>query len=162
MDDILSKPYSLDDCARMLQRWLTPAAASMPSTPPVAKLSPAASLTSIDDGAVQALRNLRGQQNTDLYSRLVTLYRSGSADSLAKLRAAVTAENWAEAAAVCHKFAAAAANVGALEYAKEVRRLEQLCRAGDRSSAIELHETLQAAHAALLDALSLLTMKASA
>jgi HPt (histidine-containing phosphotransfer) domain-containing protein len=74
----------------------------------------------------------------------------------------MTARDFAAAASVCHKFASSAANVGALMYAKELRRLEQLCIAGDAAKAVELHDVIQAAHPALLDVLLALTLRASA
>jgi len=66
------------------------------------------------------------------------------------------------AAAVCHKLAASASNVGALVYGRELRRLEKLCVAGEGAQANELHSALQAAHAKLLDAMLALTLKATA
>ena len=167
MDDILSKPYVLEDCTRLLRRWLirgnvtdenevSAAHTDVPSATTVGEL------TSIDAGAVSALRNLRADRHGDLYARLVELYRAGSVDTLVKLRAAFVSMDLPTAAAICHKFAAAAANVGALEYAKQVRLLEQLCMEGDSAKALGLHETLQTAHAALLEALHGFTLKASA
>jgi two-component system sensor histidine kinase/response regulator len=171
MDDILSKPCSLKDCARLLGRWL-------PATPvdalPGAALAPAASderasaappgdsLTSVDAAAVSTLRKIRGGQQPDLYSRLVTLYQAASASSLARLRAAIDNDDFNTAASICHKFAASAANVGALAYSKRLRELEKLCRDGIEQSARELHETLQAAHPALLESMLSLTPRATA
>jgi HPt (histidine-containing phosphotransfer) domain-containing protein len=90
------------------------------------------------------------------------LFRIGSADSLAHLNAAMTSHDLTAAAGTCHKLASSAANVGALAYGKELRRLEQLCIAGDHSQAQELHRAIQAAYPALMDALLGLTMRASA
>jgi HPt (histidine-containing phosphotransfer) domain-containing protein len=98
----------------------------------------------------------------DLYSKLVELFRTTSAESLAQLRAAFARHDLAACAAICHKLSASAANVGALEYAKQVRRLEQLCIANDPEKSLELHDTLQAAHAPLIDALLGLTLRATA
>jgi CheY-like chemotaxis protein/HPt (histidine-containing phosphotransfer) domain-containing protein len=167
MDDILSKPYMLEDCTRLLRRWVARSNEANTNGLPVThtqvlSATPGGALTSVDAAAVNELRKLRADRHADLYSRLVELYRTGSADSLAKLRAAFVSKDLSTAAAICHKFAAAAANVGALEYAKEVRRLEQLCIAVDETKAVELHDALQAAHAPLLDTLLNLTLRASA
>jgi CheY-like chemotaxis protein len=147
MDDILTKPYTLEDCTRLLKRWLE------------RKSEP---LASIDSNAVASLRKLRSGSHADLYSRLVELFRSASTESVAQLRTAMAAKDLAAAAGVCHKLASSAANVGALTYAKELRRLEQLCIAGDAVQAAQLNDGIQAAHPALLDALSSLTLRASA
>ncbi|HEY4366790.1 MAG TPA: two-component regulator propeller domain-containing protein [Steroidobacteraceae bacterium] len=176
MDDILSKPYALEDCTRLLRRWLarndelptaapakkeTPALPTMPADVP-AVASQGSALWSIDAAAVSTLRKMRSDKHSDLYSKLVGLFRSGSTDSLAQLHTAFSAGDLPASAAICHKLSASAANVGALEYAKQIRRLEQLCIAGDQAKAGELHDTLQAAHAPLIDALLGLILRASA
>lgn len=163
MDDILTKPYTLEDCTRLLKRWLEREPAV--STPVVKLDVPSSnneSLASIDVAAVASLRKLRSGSHADLYSRLVELFRSASTESIAQLRIAMDARDLVAAASVCHKLASSAANVGALTYANELRRLDQLCTAGDAGKAAELHEAIQAAHPALLDALQSLTLRASA
>jgi signal transduction histidine kinase/CheY-like chemotaxis protein/HPt (histidine-containing phosphotransfer) domain-containing protein len=163
MDDILTKPYTLEDCTRLLKRWLEHEA-SVPA-PDVKLAAPSSkndALTSIDAAAIASLRKLRSGAHADLYTRLVELFRSGSTESISQLRAAIAAKDLAAAASVCHKLSSSAANVGALMYAKELRRLEQLCNAGDVTKAADLNAALQAAHPALLDALLTFTLRATA
>jgi two-component system sensor histidine kinase BarA len=187
MDDILSKPYALEDCTKLLRRWLTPArsvsegstaasqhssqqtsstAASAFTATAVRNHGPAlaglASLSTVDAGAVGALKKLRGGSHTDLYSKLVDLFRTGSADSFTQLRAALNAGDLQAAAAVCHKLAASAANVGALAFGKQTRELERLCAAGEADRAGEIYQALHAAHAPLIDELIGHTMRATA
>ncbi|MFC4312083.1 two-component regulator propeller domain-containing protein [Steroidobacter flavus] len=164
MDDILTKPYTLDECARLLRKWLV-----MQETNPSAQVIklPAAtvkqdSLASVDANAVASMRKLSARGHTDLYSKLVELFRTGSAESLAQLSAAMAEQDLKVAAGICHKLASSASNVGALTYGKELRRLEQLCIAGEQQQAATLHETIQSAHAPLMNVLLGLTMKASA
>jgi two-component system sensor histidine kinase/response regulator len=162
MDDILTKPYALEDCSRLLRRWLARDDEVVPPRTGAPTSAPGGTLCSIDANAVSNLRRIRSDKHVDLYSKLVELFRAASADSLGQLRKAFAAQDLPAAAGICHKLASSAANVGALEYAKQIRRLEQLCIAADRAKAIELHEALQAAHAPLLDALLGLTLRASA
>ena len=128
IDDILSKPYTLDDCKRVLHRWLradeAPRAAVVPA-PDAATASAPAALERVDANAVAALRKLGGKQ-ADLYSKLVDLFRLSSTQALAELGAALEGDDLPAAAAVCHKLASAAANVGALEFAHGVKDLERL------------------------------------
>lgn len=162
MDDILTKPYTLEDCARLLRKWL---AREQDTSAPVVKLPVSAGkvdLASVDAAAVASLRKLRGGTSSDLYTKLVELFRIGSADSLTQLNAALTSNDLAAAAGTCHKLASSAANVGALAYGKELRRLEQLCIAGDHAQAVDLNRVIQATHPALMDALLGLTLRASA
>jgi HPt (histidine-containing phosphotransfer) domain-containing protein len=164
MDGILTKPYTLDECAHLLRNWLvtqeTNTAAAVVKLP-VAPVKHEA-LASVDAAAVASMRKLRARGHTDLYSKLVELFRAGSAESLAQLSDALAENDLAAAAGLCHKLASSASNVGALAYGKELRRLEQLCNAGQQEQAAELHEVIQAAYAPLMDALLGLTLKASA
>jgi HPt (histidine-containing phosphotransfer) domain-containing protein len=164
MDDILTKPYTIEECARLLRKWLrTPEIpAPTPLIKPSAASAPQGALASVDLNAVAAMRKLSARGHTDLYTKLVELFRAGSIESLAQLRTAMAAPDLAAAAGLCHKLASSASNVGALVYGKELRQLERLCVAGERQQAATLHEMIQAAHAPLMDALLGLTMKASA
>lgn len=66
------------------------------------------------------------------------------------------------AAALCHKLASSAANVGALAFADDVRRLGRLCTATDETEARRLHRTLERAHPDLLETLMRLRLAATA
>jgi signal transduction histidine kinase/ligand-binding sensor domain-containing protein/CheY-like chemotaxis protein/HPt (histidine-containing phosphotransfer) domain-containing protein len=202
MDEILSKPYSLEECTKVLRRWLpaaqkraaapapvgaaaahteplAPASATgrapperaladagtgggQTATPKAAERGHASALATVDASAVAALKKLRGGTQADLYSRLVELFRSSSADSLIQLGIALNGGDLRAAAGACHKLAASAGNVGALAYAKQLRELEHLCAGGQASGANEIYQALQAAHAPLIDALVGYTMRASA
>ncbi|MBL8270687.1 hybrid sensor histidine kinase/response regulator [Steroidobacter sp.] len=163
MDDILTKPYTMDECSRLLRKWLAQEAeVAAPVAKPVATPAKHGLLASVDAAAVASLRKLRAGGHTDLYSKLVDLFRTGSVESLAQLCEAMTAKDLAAAASICHKLASSASNVGALAYGKELRRLEQLCVAGEYEQAVAVHESIKGAHAPLLDALLGLTMRASA
>jgi CheY-like chemotaxis protein/HPt (histidine-containing phosphotransfer) domain-containing protein len=164
MDDILTKPYMLEECARLLRKWLVTQETN--TAAPVMKLAGMPSkregLASVDAAAVASMRKLRARGHTDLYSKLVELFRTGSAESLAQLGDAMVENDLVAAAGLCHKLASSASNVGALAYGKELRRLEQLCNDGEQAQAAEVHELIQAAYAPLMDALLGQTLKASA
>ena len=159
MDDVLSKPYTLDECARLVGRWLRHAGAVPSDSAPSALLDPR---SSVDAAAVAGLRSMRTGGAPDLYSRLVDLFRTGSTAALADLQAALAAGDLARADAGCHKLTSSAANVGALVFASDVRQLGQLCRAGDAAGARSLLAALVAAHPALIDGLMRLRLQASA
>jgi signal transduction histidine kinase/ligand-binding sensor domain-containing protein/CheY-like chemotaxis protein/HPt (histidine-containing phosphotransfer) domain-containing protein len=168
IDDIMSKPYTLDDCTRMLRRWLA-SADPAPITrlrevpePAADGAAEAATLASVDASAVAALRDLRAGKHADLYSKLVELFRSSSTQSLAELDAALERDDLPAVAAVAHKLASAAANVGALAYGQQVRELERQSLAGERVRAHELCRTLRAAHVPLLETLQSHSLRAIA
>jgi signal transduction histidine kinase/ligand-binding sensor domain-containing protein/CheY-like chemotaxis protein/HPt (histidine-containing phosphotransfer) domain-containing protein len=159
MDDMLSKPYTLEACAQLLRRWLPqrgqvgePQAVPPPLAP---------QLSAVDAKAVASLRNL-GSGGTDLYAKLVGLFQTGAADSLGALQLALTRAELPGAAALCHKLKASAANVGALAFSRELALLEQACNAGSLEEAQRLHDRVLSAYPALLAELSSLTLRASA
>jgi HPt (histidine-containing phosphotransfer) domain-containing protein len=158
MDDMLSKPCTLDECAQVLRRWIT-RSDKQPQTPPAAG---SGGLSSVDAAAVARLRNLGGGGHVELYSKLVDLFQKGSSDSLTQLQVALEAGNLKAAGAVCHKLTSSAANVGALSFAKDVRQLEQLCVAGEAAHAQSLYERLWAAQPALIEELLSLRLRATA
>ncbi len=171
IDDILSKPYTLEDFASLLRRWLQ-RAGDAPSTRGQAAgagaeagaddRAQAAALASVDSNAVSVLRQLPAGRRVDLYGRLVELFRASSTQSLAELDAALARDDLAAAAAVCHKMAAAAGNVGALAYAGQLRTLERHCIAGKGALARELGRELAAAHGPLLETLQAQQLRATA
>jgi CheY-like chemotaxis protein/HPt (histidine-containing phosphotransfer) domain-containing protein len=167
MDDILSKPYTLDDCARLLRRWLaraddTPVAREQDTDNPAADQPAERALASVDANAVAALRQLRTGKHADLYARLVELFRSSSTQSLAELHTALQSGDLKAAAAVSHRLSSAAANVGALAYAQQVKALERLALAGEQVRARELCQALQTAHVPLLETLQNQRLRATA
>jgi CheY-like chemotaxis protein/HPt (histidine-containing phosphotransfer) domain-containing protein len=166
IDDILSKPYTLEDCRRMLQRWVAgpdaaAAAAALGAADSAGALSPESPLTSVDANAVAALQQLGGKQ-ADLYSKLVGLFRSSSTRALGELKTALAGDDLPAAAAVCHKLASAAGNVGALAYAQRIKELERHALAGELLPARAACEELCAAHVPLLEALQGQRLRATA
>jgi HPt (histidine-containing phosphotransfer) domain-containing protein len=146
MDDILSKPYSINDCRVMLARWL-------PAKPQVIEAQgDAAELAAVDADAVRALGKL-GSGTSGLYERLVGLFEKSSQPLMARLDTAVRAHDLKQAADVCHTLKSSAANVGAMAFSTSVRELEQLCLHGDVAQATELHRRLAAAYEPLLTTL---------
>jgi signal transduction histidine kinase/ligand-binding sensor domain-containing protein/CheY-like chemotaxis protein/HPt (histidine-containing phosphotransfer) domain-containing protein len=172
MDDILSKPYTLDACRDLLLRWLRRAEptvdAPAPAEPTAAASSTSAGslapelLAAVDLNAVAALRQLGAGKQADLYAKLVDLFRASSTQSLTELKRALEQDDLTAAAAVGHKLASAAANVGALAYAQRVRELEQQALAGEGRRVAELGLALFEAHLPLLDALQGQRLRATA
>ena len=100
--------------------------------------SAAAVLDSVDASTVAALRKLGGGKHADLYPKLVELFRTSSTQSLESSTPRFEGDDLPAAAAVCHKLASAAANVGALAFAHGVKELERHALAGERERAREL------------------------
>ena len=156
IDDILSKPYTLEECRRLLEKWVSRRndldAAAPPGGAAPASISPE-SLASVDPGAVAALQQLGAGKQAGLYLKLVRLFDSSSTHALDELEAALEDDDLRAAAAVCHKLASAAANVGALAYAQRTKDLERHALAAEGAAARAVCEELRAAHVPLLEAL---------
>jgi signal transduction histidine kinase/CheY-like chemotaxis protein/HPt (histidine-containing phosphotransfer) domain-containing protein len=172
MDDILSKPFSMQQCADLLRRWIDRAAIvgmaqptfdpTPTATPPLESGADGDALTRIDAAAVAGLQNLRRGGPADLYSELIDLYRASSTAAIGELKSALHGGDLTSASAVCHKLAASTANVGALSFAGDLRRLERLCGMGDRHRALNLGDKLMAAHPGLIEELMRFQQRASA
>jgi CheY-like chemotaxis protein/HPt (histidine-containing phosphotransfer) domain-containing protein len=184
MDDVLSKPYTLEDCEKLLRRWiprdqepqvgtqrnssgpiLETAAGSrdrMGGTEDPGAAPTAEDLAKLDNATVARLRGAGAPGRTNLYSRLVELFRTGSTAALGDLNAALRGGDMTAARATCHKLKSSAANVGAMAFSEDVRRLEQLSAAGNASAAWSAFERLRAAHPVLIAELTSLERRESA
>jgi signal transduction histidine kinase/ligand-binding sensor domain-containing protein/DNA-binding NarL/FixJ family response regulator/HPt (histidine-containing phosphotransfer) domain-containing protein len=184
MDDILSKPYTLQDCRAMLARWIVQqepavesAAVPMQSSagamesipqPALAMVGEADAgidvegLASIDEAAVRTLGQLGTGGPTALYGRLVAMFESSSRSVMSQLGVALDAGDLAKAADLCHRLKSSSANVGASAFASALRELESRCRAADGAAALQLYRQLEQAHPLLLEALRERSMAATA
>ena len=173
MDDLMSKPYTLDQCAQLLRRWIGDTVrpplrgngGARTSTGPGASADTAAGIqaaTEIDAATVMGLKNLRSSGQSDLYSKLVALFRPVSSKALDQLRSALAADDLETASALCHRLSSSAANVGALAFAQNLRQLEKACQERDRTRAGRLYDMVRAAHPALIDELTRLELRESA
>jgi len=171
IDDVLSKPYTPEECEKMLRRWVPsdskPRAVKQTSgdqmtatmtarqeqrsnTGDARRTPPVEDLSKIDQATVVRLRGTGAAGRTNLYVRLVELFRAGSTTALSELQSALRSGDLAAARAICHKLKSSAANVGAIAFSEDVRRLEQLCAAGDGAAAWSVFERLHSAHPALI------------
>jgi signal transduction histidine kinase/ligand-binding sensor domain-containing protein/HPt (histidine-containing phosphotransfer) domain-containing protein/ActR/RegA family two-component response regulator len=166
MDDLLSKPYTFDQCAQLLLRWIVApgsprARAAAPAFAIPAATPESATLAEIDSSTVGGLKALR-TSGPSLYSKLVDLFENGSTRSIEELDAALADGDYPSAGAICHKLASSAANVGALVFARYVRQLEKTCNERDTARAGALYATIRSAHRPLLEELARRELRASA
>jgi CheY-like chemotaxis protein/HPt (histidine-containing phosphotransfer) domain-containing protein len=170
MNEVMGKPYSLEQCAQLLRRWTrsSPRQAKEPdnSVPSPAESEAVAPhdrpLSQIDVATVLALKSLRAGDQPNLFSKLVDLFEIASAEAMTELDSAFAADDLAGASATFHKLAASAANVGALTFARHARTLEGLCKRRDGTRARQLFVAMRAAQPALIDELSRLCLLESA
>ncbi|MEO7208193.1 MAG: two-component regulator propeller domain-containing protein [Steroidobacteraceae bacterium] len=141
MDDLLTKPYTLMQFRELLEKWIKKPAA-VNETGAFQKISAERNpLAIVDAVSVAALRTLRSADE-DLFSRLVDAFQVSSRAAIAELEISLARSDYVTAAAVCHKLAAAAANVGALKFGRELRMLEKACAFDDAARAQEMAHRL--------------------
>jgi signal transduction histidine kinase/ligand-binding sensor domain-containing protein/DNA-binding response OmpR family regulator len=184
IDDVLSKPYTPEDCEQLLRRWIPrdrelriavrpggsgasvqtvadSGEGSRETAAEPARLA-AEDLAKVDRATVVRLRGSGGPGRTNLYARLVGLFRVGSTTALGELEVAIRGGNLTAARATCHKLKSSAANVGAVAFSESVRRLELLCAGGNATAAWSAFERLRSAHPALIAELMGLEQRESA
>ena len=115
------------------------------------------SLATLDANVVAQLRRLRSGDSGDLFTRLVGLFHTTSAEYAAQLGDALANQDLGFAAGLCHKLKSSAGNVGALAFSQRASLLEQLCIQGDAARAAQVLHELQSAWPSLLDALTAAT-----
>jgi signal transduction histidine kinase/ligand-binding sensor domain-containing protein/CheY-like chemotaxis protein/HPt (histidine-containing phosphotransfer) domain-containing protein len=159
MNDILTKPYSLTDCAAMLRRWAGHEE-TVTEVPP--SLAVQGDLVAVNQQTVADMRSLGGSSQSNLYLKLVTVFKNKSGEALTRLGAALDKNQLDAARAMAHKLKGAAGNLGALSFAARLGELEHACLINDHAQAQLLFQTLIAAHPVLLDELAHLCLRESA
>jgi CheY-like chemotaxis protein/HPt (histidine-containing phosphotransfer) domain-containing protein len=159
MNDILTKPYSLTDCAAMLERWMAHEA-TVTEVPP--SLAVQRDLVAISQQSVAEMRSLGGGSPNTLYLKLVALFENNSGEALARLGVALDKNQLDAARSMAHKLKGGAGNIGALSFAARLDELEQACLVNDHGQAQRLFQTLIAAHPALLNELAQTCLRESA
>ncbi len=142
MDDYLAKPFSREDLAAMLARWLpvrgqpcgeslgarnAVQAASVPASDPEAEI--------LDPAAIEHLRSLTRADGSSVLAKVIDLFMSDSARLVTAIRGAVDAADAAELARAAHTLKSSSANVGANRLAEHCRRLESSARKAELADA---------------------------
>jgi len=143
MNDFLAKPINLGDLAAVLTRWLPPRDTLAAEHIPTSIKAP------VDDGDFpglmieEALPRFLGKREILVWARdtLVNQHR----ESPAHLRAFAAESRWAEMARITHALRGAAANIGAIDLARQARLLEESLDLRDPSVIHPLIESLRIA-----------------
>ncbi len=130
MDDYLSKPFTQQQLAEVLKKWL----AKKPAVEPCeagdgeqgseASAQAGAEHAAIDRGTLENLRALQHQGKPDLLARVISIYLEDSLRLLEALRQALSRGDEKELKRQAHSLKSSSANVGALRLAGFCRELE--------------------------------------
>jgi CheY-like chemotaxis protein len=161
MDDYLSKPFTREQLASILMRWLPRSAPdprfSTPSPSP-ALLAPARREASADDEpinprALDAIRALPGGNGAALANKVIRAYLTDAPDRLARLRAAADEGDGEALRKAAHAMKSSSANVGAERMAARCKELETMGRTGILEGTAPLLAAIDAELARVLPAL---------
>jgi signal transduction histidine kinase/DNA-binding response OmpR family regulator/HPt (histidine-containing phosphotransfer) domain-containing protein len=161
MDDYLSKPFTREQLAAMLMRWLPgcapaaqhgtphPSSASSPCAEPAGRVD----REPINLCALAAIRGLPGGNGSALADKVIRAYLADAPARLAQMHAAVDDGDGEALRKAAHAMKSSSANVGAERLAAVCKELETLGRAGTLDGAARMLADAQAELVQVLPAL---------
>lgn len=135
MDDYLPKPYSGEEMAVILQRWL-PAERRKPvaSPPTVAEVLNHTLPSALDPAALDKIRVLSPERADVLVSQLLRAYLKGAIGDMRSLAQAVQGGDAEQVARTAHGLKSSSFNVGANRFGEQLRDIETAGRTADRAA----------------------------
>jgi len=152
MDDYLSKPFTQQQLAAVIGRWIAlPLAGREPADEPAVEIAPAMPLPArsaaapgllrdepVNSMALENIRALSRDAGNLLVQKVVAAFVGDTPRHLTALRQALAGLDADSVRRVAHSLKSASANVGAARLATLCRELEQLGRTGSIASAAPL------------------------
>ncbi len=150
MDDYLAKPYSIDQLAQLLRRWL-PAGEGQPAAPggtatlPVAVPADSAiSNCAINRATLDQLHELDPAGETGLVQKILRAYLDSAIALMQQLDQALVVGDAETLRRTAHTLKSSSANVGAETLATLFKELENLGRTAQLDAAAKVAEPLRA------------------
>jgi HPt (histidine-containing phosphotransfer) domain-containing protein len=152
MDDYLAKPFTRDQLATTLARWLPESAAApagatpAPSSAPPARTEPVPGVADepINPRALETIRRLPGTDGTALAKKVISAYLADTPARLGQMQAAAGAGDAEALRKAAHGMKSSSANVGADRLAGLCKELEAIGRSGTVEGASRLLESAAA------------------
>ncbi len=143
MDGYLSKPFNQQQLAHLLSSWLKPRelpaselTEATQATTVVAKgKQKAVRSVSIDQAALDNIRELQKEGEDSVLCRIVDMYFGNAAELLMNLRAAIEASDAEAVRMAAHTLKSSSANVGAVALSAQCKLLEKIARKGNLEDA---------------------------
>lgn len=151
MDGYLSKPFNQQQLARVLSFWLKPQK-GLPSksidmskeTTVVAKgKQKAVRSVSIDQSALDNIRELQKENEDSVLCRIVDMYFGNASELLMNLRGAIEASDAEAVRMAAHTLKSSSANVGAVTLSAQCKLLEKNARVGNLEGAESIISELE-------------------
>ena len=141
MDDHLAKPYSRKQLGSIMARWLparlVEGSMDVERTEPIPLTQPAPLEDDfeLDQKALANIRALDDAGNTFVLDEVIAMYLEEAPRHVARLQAALEAQDAAELGRIAHAFKSASQNVGATQLGDLCRQLERQGKAGHLAQA---------------------------
>lgn len=155
MDDVLGKPFRLQQLAELLNKW-------NPRTKPSRLESPIPerdqSVSNLDLMPINALKSLDPDGSTRFLHRTITKFVAYGTDTIASLGENIDEGNALEVLRLAHSLRSSSANLGAIEVARQCNEIEALAGCGQLPPDIDrrFHALAAAYRAAEQDLLALI------
>jgi TMAO reductase system sensor TorS len=158
MDDYLSKPFTGDQLAAVLRRWLpandaAPAPGTVASPLPPRQGVAAVGVGLVNPQALDVIRNLVGTSGALLVKRVIGAYLARAPEDVAQMRRAVAAADADALRKVAHLLKSSSANVGAEQLASLCQQLETIGQNADMDKATGVLLELELEFAGVVSAL---------
>jgi PAS domain S-box-containing protein len=144
MDDHLAKPYSRNQLASVMARWLpaqvAEGSAEVAADPVARETAPA---TALDRRALDNIRALESEGGPSILDEVIRIYLDEAPRHLSGLHAAAQIADAAELARIAHAFKSASLNVGATRLGDLCRELERQGKAGEIADATGLVRAIE-------------------
>jgi HPt (histidine-containing phosphotransfer) domain-containing protein len=134
MDDYLSKPFTIRKLGETVSKWVSPERKQSGGAVEAQAKSavPAMSRNStIDQTAINGIRELEGAGNQGFLERIIGLYLSGATRLVEEVISAAEKGDAASLLRAAHTLKSSSANVGALGLSELCRKMEGMVRAGE-------------------------------
>ena len=143
MDDYLTKPFTLEQLATTLKRWLKPSVVvtaertnSLNQTASVGGATGRREAAKLDAEALNNIRALQQQGSPDILAKIVHMFISNSPKHLEKMEEAATTGNADLLRSSAHSLKSSSANLGATEMSTLCGELEQMGRDNELENAL--------------------------
>ncbi|MCP5365797.1 MAG: response regulator [Hyphomicrobiales bacterium] len=160
MDDLLTKPFTINQLKDIIMKWSSNGASDQASTqidPHEQGTSPSTSAeqeqhepinghgqTILDESALEVIRSLRRPGHPDLLTRLVEIYVTETPKLLGQIEQAITTDDANALQFAAHTLKSTSARLGATTIAEASKTLESLGRHETTDGAASLYAEIQA------------------
>ena len=154
MDDYIAKPVQLEKLQAILEQWAGQPQSIAAATDSDSNTTTDAAPPPLDSEVIASLRALGGDGGEGILDELIDLFRGDVPVALAQLRDALQNDDTLiTAGRISHRIKGSSAILGAVPLAESLNAMEEACRRGERTTALQMLPKLEEQIAAVIQAL---------